>query len=100
VLGAWLFISIFMWPHDHDGRTNTWMIGLLLSGFGALSLYLPWVRWVTGLMGAWLCVSTLAIDHVVRPTVWNNLAVGLLVLAASLVPYSSTRSGRRVQAGS
>lgn len=93
VLGAWLFVSIFLWPHSRDAWANTWLVGVLLMGTGALSLYKPWARWGNAVLAVWLGISTLAIPHLVPATAWNNLLVALAVLAATLL--AAARGARR-----
>jgi hypothetical protein len=91
VAGAWLSVSIFLWPHSDDTWANTWLVGVLLMGFGALSLYKPWVRWLNVVLAVWLVISTLALPHIVPATLWNDLLVALAVLAAT--PLAIARAG-------
>ena len=43
VLGIWLFISAFVWPHSTAQMTNTWILGVLtvISGLGWLAFLWP-----------------------------------------------------------
>jgi hypothetical protein len=36
LLGVWLFVSVFLWPHTHVQMTNTWITGALVVIFASL----------------------------------------------------------------
>ena len=84
-LGAWLFISAFLWPHG-TASANTWIVGLLIAIASLIALRMPWMRWVDTALAIWLFLSTLAMPGATRGTLWNNLIVALLVFLVSLVP--------------
>jgi hypothetical protein len=86
VLGPWLLFSTWLWPHGRDARTNTLLVGMLMMGFGAVSLYVPWLRGVLGVLGAWLAVSTLVVGHVMPAAMWNDALVGFVMVVVSLIP--------------
>ena len=84
-LGAWLFVSAFLWPHTPGSMANTWIVGLLIVIAGLLALSTPWIRWFEAAIALWLLFSTIAISpH--AATRWNNLIVASLVFLVSLVP--------------
>jgi hypothetical protein len=85
-LGAWLFLSTFLWPHGTGPAANTWIVGLLIVIASVLALRMPWMRWVDTALAIWLFLSTLAMSGATRGTLWNNLIVAALVFVASLVP--------------
>lgn len=85
-LGAWLFISAFLWPHGTASATNTWIVGLLIAIASLIALRIPWMRWVETALAIWLFLSTLAMPGSNRGTLWNNLIVAALVFLVSLVP--------------
>lgn len=85
-LGAWLFISAFLWPHASGAALNSWIIGSLIVTASLLALSMPWMRWVETALAVWLFLSTLAMRNVTGGTLWNNLIVAMLVFLASLVP--------------
>jgi SPW repeat len=88
VLGIWLFLSAFIWPHTESSGTNTWIIGLLIAIAGIITLYVPWVRWLNAVLAAWLFISTLVLPQLTAGTMWNNTIVAILVFLLSLVPGS------------
>lgn len=87
--GLWLFLTVFLWPHSGDSLANAWMVGVLIVGAGVAALYRPRLRFANTVLGLWLLVSTLWIEHVSTGTIWNHLTVAVVVIAASLVPSSS-----------
>lgn len=84
-LGAWLFISAFLWPHG-TASPNTWIVGLLIAIASLIALRMPWMRWVDTALAVWLFLSTFVMSDATRGTLWNNLIVALLVFLVSLVP--------------
>jgi hypothetical protein len=94
-LGAWLFLSAFLWPHSTGSAINSWIVGLLIVIAGLVALRMPWMRWVDTALAVWLFLSTLAIPDASRGTLWNNLIVAILVFLASLVPEGLSPMPRR-----
>jgi len=90
VLGVWLFISAFLWPHNPASQTNTWLLGVIIAVVGVAGLFTPPIRWVNTAAAIWLFLSTLFINHDMPGTVWNNLIVAILVFILSL---TASRTG-------
>jgi SPW repeat-containing protein len=95
VVGAWLFISAFIWQHSNVSRTNTWIVGALAVIFAVIALRTPVVRFLNTALAVWLFFSTLAFFHVSGGTLWNNLIVAAIMFIASLIPSSAVSSGQR-----
>lgn len=85
VLGIWLFLSAFIWPHYSSSQTNTWIVGLLIAAAGLIALRNTNVRFANTALAVWLAVSTLFFWPAVVATYWNNLIVAVFVFALSLV---------------
>lgn len=85
VLGAWLFISAFLWFHGAPQFTNTWVVGLITAGVALAGFWMPEIRWINAVAGAWLIISVFALYTPKPGTFWNNLLVGIVILLASLV---------------
>jgi hypothetical protein len=92
VLGIWLFISAFIWHHSQAQFTNTWIMGIVVAVVAVLSLSVPAFRYVNTLAGAWLIISGFALPRATYGTTWNNVLVGIVVLALSLVPSLADRT--------
>jgi hypothetical protein len=95
VIGVWIFISAFVWPHTLGERTDTWILGVLifLASIGAMAM--PPVRFLNTLFAIWLFFSTLIIHHQQPGTLWSNCIAAIIVFIMSLIPsHASTTSGR------
>jgi hypothetical protein len=86
VLGAWLFISAFCWPHSRAQLTNTWILGVLCVVFALIAMAVPWVRYLNTLLALWLFISAWALPTVSAGTIWSNVLVAIAVFVLSLVP--------------
>ena len=95
VLGLWLFISAFVWPHSQAQLTNTWIMGVIVVVAAAVSLRVPGARYVNTVVGAWLIISAFALPRISTGTTWNNFIVGILVLLLSLAPSTGAVMHRR-----
>jgi hypothetical protein len=93
LIGAWLFVSAFAWPHDAALRTETWIAGLLMALIAAVALFAePMLRYLNTFLSFWLFVTSLSSLQSRRGTLWNNLIASALVFLLSLV--SSRTVGR------
>ncbi len=89
VLGVWLFISAFVWPHTMGEQTDTWILGVLIFFASIGAMYMPQVRFINTVLAIWLFFATLAIAHSNPGTLWNNCIVAIVVFAMSLIPSSA-----------
>lgn len=90
ILGVWLFISAFAWPHTHAQMTNTWILGVLCVIFALVAMAVPWVRYLNTLLAIWLFISAWALPMESPGTVWNNVLVAIAIFVVSLVPSGAT----------
>jgi hypothetical protein len=86
MLGIWLLLSAFIWPHSPVSRTNTWVVGLIIAIVGMAGMLAPSVRWMNTAAGAWLLLSSIWFYPVMGVAAWNNSAVAAIVLVLSFVP--------------
>jgi hypothetical protein len=94
VLGVWLFISAFLWEHSNPSRTNTWILGAIIALLSLSAVRTPSARFGNTAAAVYLFISTLAITHSSRGTVWNNILVAIAVFVLSLVPSRGERHAR------
>jgi hypothetical protein len=95
ILGVWLFISAFAWPHTSAQFTNTWILGVLAVIFALVAAYAaPQARYLNTLLAIWLFISAFALPRLNVGTVWNNVIVAILMFIFSLVPSEGGRYGR------
>ncbi len=86
LLGVWLFMSAFLWPHSAAERADTWIVGVLCVAFSLAATRLPAARWLNALLSVWLFVSAWALPHHNEATVWNNAFVAICVFLLALEP--------------
>jgi phosphoglycerol transferase MdoB-like AlkP superfamily enzyme len=95
VLGVWLFISAFLWPHSYAQRTNTWILGALCVAFALIAMRVAEARYLNTLLAIWLFISVWALPSISNGTRWVNALTAIAIFAVSLTPGylgSSTRS--------
>jgi multisubunit Na+/H+ antiporter MnhB subunit len=90
ILGAWLFISAFAWPHTTSQMSNTWIVGVLCVICALISVAVPWVRYLNTALAVWLFVTTWALPSTSPGTVWNNILVAIAMFVVSLTPPSTS----------
>jgi hypothetical protein len=86
VIGVWLFISAFIWPHTEAQMTNTWICGVLCVVFALVGMVVPWVRYLNTILAIWLFISAWAIPSAHPGTIWNNVLCAIAIFIVSLVP--------------
>lgn len=103
IIGAWLFISAFIWPHSASQFTNTWLVGALCVLFAAIALRFPAFRWANAALAVWLFISVWTLPSIAEGTVWHNAIVAIVIFLVALVPTylggSPAGSGARPPAG-
>ena len=95
VLGIWLFISAFLWPHSYAQMTNTWICGVLAVAFAMIAVRVPEARYLNTLLGVWLFVSVWALPTINAATPWNNALVAVAIFLVSLAPATLGKPGTR-----
>ena len=86
ILSLWLFFSAFAFPRSPGSFANAWLVGLV-SGVSALDgLRSPRARYVAAALSAWLVAAAFILPRRSGLAFWNDLAVGGVMLAISLVP--------------
>jgi hypothetical protein len=86
ILSLWLFFSAFAWPRSSGSFANAWLVGLF-SGVAALAgLRSSGARYVAAVLSAWLVAAVFVLPRRSGIAFWNDLAVGIAMLAVSLIP--------------
>jgi hypothetical protein len=86
LLGAWLFLSGFVWDHTPAQRVNAWAVGVLFVAVALVALAASALRRINTALSAWLLASVWALPHASAATMWNDALVAVAVFALSLVP--------------
>jgi len=106
MLGIWLAATPQLWAYGDtgggfDARRNDAFVGLALTALGVARLARP-IRLVTatvvgGLLGGWLIIAPFLLGYGFGPdstrATLNDMLVGLIVAALSVIGYLSAREG-------
>lgn len=93
ILGVWLFISAFVWPHTQVQMTNTWILGVLCVIFALVATAVPWARYLNALLAIWLFISAFALPVRSAGTIWNNVLVAIAIFIVSLFSARTGQAG-------
>ena len=95
LLGVWLQVSSFAWPHTDESRLSAWLPGLLISIVALLSMGAPPMRWLNAML-AWLVIFWTYSSAATEPLTYaSGIATGLLVLIFATIPSKSAASDFR-----
>lgn len=86
VLGIWLFLSAFSWPHETVHLVNHVVCAVITVVVTIVSVRLPVVRFINSFVGLWLVISALVFDSASIATPWNGVFVGVLLIGATMMP--------------
>ena len=83
LIGTWLFISAFMWPHSPLEAAFTMACGGLSVVLALATIYHRGFRYLNAGLAVVLFVSTIVLAAWRGPTMWHNavVAIALFVLA-------------------
>jgi hypothetical protein len=96
LLGVWLYLSAFLWPHTPLERTNAWVSGIVAVTAALVGLRSFRVgRYVNAVVGAWLIVSALFMPNATTGTFWNHMLVGFALALFAMMPSLSSFRTRR-----
>lgn len=91
-IGIWLQVSAFAWPHTDAARISAWLPGLMISIVAVLSIGVPPLRWINGMLGLLLVGWTMTAADTELWAYWNGIIAGLWVLIFSSIPSKSMAS--------
>jgi hypothetical protein len=91
LVGAWLLLSTFLWTHTPSARSNTWIVGLMMTIAALWAVSAPAVRWFNTALAVWLGLSTFAMPDIRPQTFYNNLLVAMVAFILSLMPSPEER---------
>jgi hypothetical protein len=87
LLGAWLFISAFLWPHAPGQFANTWVVGLMVVVLSLIAAGgYSWARYLNAVAAVWLFFATLFMPRMSVGTLWNNCLVAIVVFVVAMTP--------------
>ena len=86
VLGGWLFMSAFLWPHSDVQRLNAIIAGGLAAIFALLSTRARVIHYLSAAVGAWLFWFAWFFSSRNLATAYNEMAVGLAMFCFAILP--------------
>lgn len=96
MLGLWLFVSAFLWPHTPAQFHNAWLVGLLVTIFAVLTIAgFHRARYIGFALALWLFLSTAFLPRISGGTALNHVLVAVGLVITSLFPTRARVVGRR-----
>jgi hypothetical protein len=83
VLGAWLLVSAFMWPHSEPQFLATILIGAILTIVSPFEVGSPRVRTINTACGVALIIAAVLLPRTTAVTLWHNVLLGFIVVSVS-----------------
>ncbi len=93
IIGVWLFISAFVWPHTLAQKNNTWISAVICVAVALVGMGVPWMRYLNTLLAIWLFISAWALPSLTPGTIWNNVLCAIAIFIVSLVPSVPGQAG-------
>jgi len=84
LIGSWLFLSAFAWPHQSAQGFIALVCGALTVFFALLTIYLPNVRYMTAATAVVLFVSSIAASSRLDRTFWHNAVIAVAIFIAAV----------------
>lgn len=84
LIGTWLFLSAFAWPHQSAQGFIALVCGALTVFFALLTIYLPNVRYMTAATAVVLFVSSVAASSRLDRTFWHNAVIAVAIFIAAV----------------
>lgn len=97
ILGGWIFMSAFLWPHSEVQRFNAIIAGGLAAIFALLSSTRTRARvvhYLSAAVGAWLFWFAWFFSSRNLATAYNEMAVGLAMFCFAILPDFMERPTR------
>lgn len=86
LLGIWLFLSTFLWPHHPDQVMNGWACGLITVTIAAIAIAQPPARYLNAALAVWIFFSAWVVPSLNAATVWNDALTGIAIFLFAMVP--------------
>jgi hypothetical protein len=88
VVGVWLVVSTFVWPHTPAQTASTLIVGVAAMIFAAAATRAPQLRWAHPMLAVWLVISVWVLPTYAG-TFWSNLGAAIVMfMAAVMAPRS------------
>jgi hypothetical protein len=86
LIGAWLFLSSFAWPHSSPAYVVALMCGALTFVLSLATIYFPGLRYLTAAVAVILFVASLTTSASRWDrTFWHNAVIAVAIFVAALI---------------
>ena len=85
LIGTWLFLSAFGWPHTPAQGMTTLICGALTLLTALASIFYPRVRYLTATIAVVLFVASLATAVRYDMTFWHNAVIAIAIFTIALL---------------
>ena len=95
LIGVWLVVSAFAWPHSRAMTNYTVVCGVLTAILAVATLYYRSARYFNIVVAALLFSTSAIMSPRTDPTFWNNVIAAISIFIAALVGGSGRDSLRQ-----
>ena len=85
LIGTWLFLSAFVWPHQSAQGFTALVCGALTVFFALVTIYLPNVRYLTAAVGRRAVRRVAGVVIATGRTFWHNAVIAVAIFVAALL---------------
>ena len=85
MIGTWLIVSAFAWPHTRAETVNIVVIGALAMTFAVRSMSRAWALYANVTLAAWLFLSTFRFPVASQVTLMHNALMALAIFVGSVI---------------
>lgn len=96
LIGTWLFLSAFAWPHSTPQGMTALVCGALTVLLSLATMYFGGIRYLTAVVAVILLVTSLATAEHLDRTFWHNSIMAIAIFVGALVdrgPSGARREG-------
>lgn len=83
ILGAWLFLSRFVWAHSAAQFANACVVSVLYTSLATAALGNPRVGYANVIPAVWLFLSAWLLPRAADATLWHNVALSIAMFAVA-----------------
>lgn len=85
LIGTWLFLSAFAWPHTHGQKLAAMITGAATAVLSLATNYFSGLRYLTAVLGVMLFVISVTAASRGNVTFWHNGIIAVAIFVAALV---------------
>src|SRR5438045_9628500 len=85
LIGIWLFVTAFMWPHTPAEMTVTVVAAILTFALAILAIYTRAASYMNEIVAVLLFLSVLTVHSLARATMWYNVIVTIELFICALL---------------